>query len=128
MAIVDSNCDPTEIDHPIPGNDDAIRAIRLLTSRVADACIEGAKLGEERLAGQVDKEMAAAMEAEAQAQAPGSGPGCRARRGGSRGRRSTKVRVTRALPSLIIFTPQLQPGVAHERPRLHCGKENIFWK
>ena len=37
LAIVDSNCDPTEIDYPIPGNDDAIRAIRLLTSRVADA-------------------------------------------------------------------------------------------
>jgi small subunit ribosomal protein S2 len=61
VAIVDSNCDPTEIDYPIPGNDDAIRAIRLLTSRVADACAEGAKLREERLAGMVDKEMAEAM-------------------------------------------------------------------
>ncbi|MGQ9687196.1 MAG: 30S ribosomal protein S2 [Desulfobaccales bacterium] len=57
VAIVDSNCDPTEIDYPIPGNDDAIRAIRLLTSRIADACLEGAKLREERLAGLVDKEM-----------------------------------------------------------------------
>ena len=78
VAIVDSNCDPTEIDHPIPGNDDAIRAIRLLTSRVADACIEGAKLREERLAGQVDKEMAAAMEAEARAQAQVAEPGAAA--------------------------------------------------
>ena len=41
IAIVDTNCDPTGIDHPIPGNDDAIRAIRLITSRVADAVIEG---------------------------------------------------------------------------------------
>ncbi|MFW6127049.1 MAG: 30S ribosomal protein S2 [Thermodesulfobacteriota bacterium] len=67
LAIVDSNCDPTEIDYPIPGNDDAIRAIRLLTSRVADACIDGAKLREERLAAIADKEMAEQqMEEEAQ--------------------------------------------------------------
>ncbi len=60
LAIVDSNCDPTEIDYPIPGNDDAIRAIRLLTSRVADAVLEGKKLAEERLQAITDKEMAAA--------------------------------------------------------------------
>jgi small subunit ribosomal protein S2 len=41
IAIVDTNCDPTGIDFPIPGNDDAIRAIRLITSRIADAVIEG---------------------------------------------------------------------------------------
>ncbi len=41
MAIVDTNCDPTGIDYPIPGNDDAIRAIRLITSRLADAINEG---------------------------------------------------------------------------------------
>jgi small subunit ribosomal protein S2 len=41
IAIVDTNCDPTGIDYPIPGNDDAIRAIRLITSRVADAVVEG---------------------------------------------------------------------------------------
>ena len=64
LAIVDSNCDPTEIDYPIPGNDDAIRAIRLLTARVADAAIEGKKLAEERLQGLTDKEAAAAAEAE----------------------------------------------------------------
>jgi small subunit ribosomal protein S2 len=70
VAILDSNCDPTEIDYPIPGNDDAIRAIRLLTSRIADACIEGAKLREERLAGMVDKEMAEAMAGDAPAAPP----------------------------------------------------------
>ena len=42
MAIVDTNCDPTGIDYPIPGNDDAIRAVRLITSRMADAILEGA--------------------------------------------------------------------------------------
>ncbi len=41
VAIVDTNCDPTGIDYPIPGNDDAIRAVRLITSRVADAINEG---------------------------------------------------------------------------------------
>ncbi len=65
LSIVDSNCDPTEIDYPIPGNDDAIRAIRLLTARVADAVLEGKKLAEERLQGQLDKEAAAALTAEA---------------------------------------------------------------
>lgn len=41
IAIVDTNCDPDEVDFVIPGNDDAIRAVRLLTSRMADAVIEG---------------------------------------------------------------------------------------
>lgn len=41
IAIVDTNCDPDEIDFPIPGNDDAIRAVRLLTGKMADAVIEG---------------------------------------------------------------------------------------
>ncbi len=41
IAIVDTNCDPDEVDYVIPGNDDAIRAVRLLTSKIADAVIEG---------------------------------------------------------------------------------------
>ena len=41
VALVDTNCDPDEIDFPIPGNDDAIRAIRLITSRLADVVLEG---------------------------------------------------------------------------------------
>ena len=41
VAIVDTNCDPDEIDYVIPGNDDAIRAVRLLTGRMADAVAEG---------------------------------------------------------------------------------------
>jgi hypothetical protein len=40
-AVVDSNCDPQLVDFPIPGNDDAIRSIRLMASRVADAVLEG---------------------------------------------------------------------------------------
>jgi len=41
VSIVDTNCDPDEIDYIIPGNDDAIRAIRLITSKVAEASLEG---------------------------------------------------------------------------------------
>ncbi|MCK5783182.1 MAG: 30S ribosomal protein S2 [Desulfobacterales bacterium] len=56
VAIVDTNCDPDEIDHIIPGNDDAIRAIRLLTSKIADACIEGKQRQEEKKQAEADKE------------------------------------------------------------------------
>ncbi len=57
VAIVDTNCDPDEIDYVIPGNDDAIRAVRLLTGRMADAVIEGSH-------GQDEPEEAAEKEAE----------------------------------------------------------------
>ena len=46
VAIVDTNCDPDEIDYPIPGNDDAIRAVRLIVAKMADAILEG-KQGEQ---------------------------------------------------------------------------------
>lgn len=41
VAVVDTNCDPDFVDYPIPGNDDAIRAIKLFTSRIADSVMEG---------------------------------------------------------------------------------------
>ncbi|AUS96011.1 30S ribosomal protein S2 [Clostridium thermosuccinogenes] len=41
VAIVDTNCDPDEVDYVIPGNDDAIRAVKLIASKIADAIIEG---------------------------------------------------------------------------------------
>ncbi|MEE9202418.1 MAG: 30S ribosomal protein S2 [Dehalococcoidia bacterium] len=47
VAIVDTNCDPRQIDYPIPANDDAIRAVRLVTSKIADASLEGSALREE---------------------------------------------------------------------------------
>lgn len=58
VAIVDTNCDPDEIDYIIPGNDDAIRSIRLITSRIADACIEGRRRFEEKQQARADKETA----------------------------------------------------------------------
>jgi small subunit ribosomal protein S2 len=71
VAVVDTNCDPTEIDYPIPGNDDAIRAVRLITARVADAINEGRGAlgkdeegGEEEVVGAgLEAELAAAAEA-----------------------------------------------------------------
>ncbi len=51
VAIVDTNCDPDEIDYVIPGNDDAIRAVRLLTGKMAEAVLEG-KQGEQLEAAQ----------------------------------------------------------------------------
>src|SRR5207302_6094879 len=47
VAVVDTNCDPDEVDHVIPGNDDALRAIRLFTNKIADAVIEGRALASE---------------------------------------------------------------------------------
>ncbi|MFZ0243994.1 MAG: 30S ribosomal protein S2 [Desulfobacterales bacterium] len=55
VAIVDTNCDPDTIDYAIPGNDDAIRAIRLITSRVADACTEGRERLAEKRHAELDK-------------------------------------------------------------------------
>ncbi|MFO7817281.1 MAG: 30S ribosomal protein S2 [Desulfovibrionales bacterium] len=55
VAVVDTNCDPDMIDFVIPGNDDAIRAIKLFTSSIADACLEG-------LARREDREQELAME------------------------------------------------------------------
>jgi small subunit ribosomal protein S2 len=41
IAVVDTNCDPDEIDYLVPGNDDAIRAVKLMVSKIADAIVEG---------------------------------------------------------------------------------------
>lgn len=48
VGIVDTNCNPEDVDYPIPGNDDALRAIRLFASKIADACVEGRALATEQ--------------------------------------------------------------------------------
>jgi small subunit ribosomal protein S2 len=72
VAIVDTNCDPEDINYVIPGNDDAIRAIRLFTQKIADAVLEGYNLSEERFIGTEDKpeEAAAPVAAAPVAAAP----------------------------------------------------------
>jgi small subunit ribosomal protein S2 len=78
VAIVDTNCDPDEVDYPIPGNDDAIRAIRLITARLTEAVMEGrgvgAKAGADSLEEQMLKSAPPSPAAEAGgAAAPGAG-------------------------------------------------------
>ena len=53
VAIVDTNCDPDEVDYVIPGNDDAIRAVKLIASTMSNAIIEG-RQGEDALAAAVE--------------------------------------------------------------------------
>jgi small subunit ribosomal protein S2 len=65
VAIVDTNCDPDDVDYIIPGNDDAIRAIRLITGKMADAVLEGQAELESRQAELEAAEAAEAVAAEA---------------------------------------------------------------
>lgn len=58
IALVDTNCDPTKVDYVIPSNDDAIRAIKLLTSKIADAVLEGMDLRKDMEEGAFDQEAA----------------------------------------------------------------------
>ena len=60
VGLVDTNCNPGDVDYPIPGNDDAIRAVKLITDVMANAVIEG-RQGE---AADVEEEMAAEQESE----------------------------------------------------------------
>jgi len=72
-AVVDTNCDPDLIAYRIPGNDDAIRAIKLFTAAVADAILEGKQIAEERAKGQQDARSDAGVStADAGASAPDS--------------------------------------------------------
>jgi small subunit ribosomal protein S2 len=63
VAVVDTNCDPTEVDYVIPGNDDALRAIRLFTSKISESIAEGAQLMTDK---QIADMSAATQEAQSQ--------------------------------------------------------------
>jgi len=64
VAIVDTNCDPDDIDYIIPGNDDAIRAIKLFSSKIAEAALKGKRKLEELIRAQSDKEEAEEQDAQ----------------------------------------------------------------
>ena len=64
VGLLDTNCDPDDLDFIIPGNDDAIKAIRLFASKIADACIEGKHKFEERIKTESTKEAEEAEEKE----------------------------------------------------------------
>ncbi|HWR14429.1 MAG TPA: 30S ribosomal protein S2 [Terriglobales bacterium] len=68
VAVVDTNCDPSEVDYVIPGNDDALRAIRLFASKIADSAIEGNQAA-------TDKQVAEVRDAVAVSEGEGQAPG-----------------------------------------------------
>ena len=53
VAVVETNCDPTVVDHVIPGNDDALRAIRLFTSKISDSVIEGVQMAGDKQSAEI---------------------------------------------------------------------------
>ena len=74
VAVVDTNCDPTEVDYVIPGNDDALRAIRLFASKIADSVVEGSQLLNDKQVADLAAGTAEAQQAEAAAvEAPREG-------------------------------------------------------
>jgi len=103
VAVVDTNCDPEGIDYVIPGNDDAIRSIRLFTGKIAEACIEGrarysawaAQHGEERRPGEEDRDAASERGQKDRRDR-------RDRRGGGRDRERREPREDRAAASANV--------------------------
>jgi small subunit ribosomal protein S2 len=65
VAVVDTNCDPSEVDYVIPGNDDALRAIRLFTSKISDSIAEGAQFMSDKQVAEMTAAADAAQAAEA---------------------------------------------------------------
>src|SRR5437588_12038894 len=65
VAVVDTNCDPTEVDYVIPGNDDALRAIRLFAAKISDSIVEGVTASTDKQAAELAGAAAAAEEAAA---------------------------------------------------------------
>jgi small subunit ribosomal protein S2 len=63
VAVVDTNCDPDKVDYVIPGNDDALRAIRLFTNKISDAVVEGRQLATEQDFGAAAEKIASGEEA-----------------------------------------------------------------
>jgi len=70
VAVVDTNCDPTEVDYVIPGNDDALRAIRLFASKIADSVVEGANAATDKQAAEISAGVQYSEAAEAAAASP----------------------------------------------------------
>jgi small subunit ribosomal protein S2 len=69
VAVVDTNCDPSEVDYVIPGNDDALRAIRLFASKIADSVVEGSQAATDKHMADLAAGVGAAQQAEAAAAA-----------------------------------------------------------
>jgi small subunit ribosomal protein S2 len=74
VAVVDTNCDPSEVDYVIPGNDDALRAIRLFTSKIADSIIEGVNAATDKQAAEIGAAVASTEAPEEAEAAPEAAP------------------------------------------------------
>jgi small subunit ribosomal protein S2 len=75
VAVVDTNCDPSEVDYVIPGNDDALRAIRLFASKISDSIAEGAQLASDKQTAEMAEAAGAARQGEAAAAQAGAEEG-----------------------------------------------------
>ena len=75
VAVVDTNCDPTVVDYVIPGNDDALRAIRLFASKIADSAAEGVNLIGDKAFQEEAPEAATATEGASEEASPSEEPG-----------------------------------------------------
>ena len=73
VAVVDTNCDPTEVDYIIPGNDDALRAIRLFASKIADSVVEGSQAATDKQMADIASGVQYSQDAEAAAASPEDG-------------------------------------------------------
>jgi len=115
VAVVDTNCDPEGIDFVVPGNDDAIRAIHLYCARAADACVEGARIFNERV--QAEKTAEAERRPEAQAPTPSTGRVVveikqppRRGRGAEERRRRARDEAERPEPAAPAPAPKVPPA------------------
>jgi small subunit ribosomal protein S2 len=75
VAVVDTNCDPTEVDYVIPGNDDALRAIRLFASKIADSVVEGSQAATDKQEADIASGVQYSEAAEAAAASPENADG-----------------------------------------------------
>lgn len=106
IAVVDTNCSPEGVDFIIPGNDDALRAVRLFASRIADAVIEGQQIAQQKETEEaaLQAEQAAASGQTAETARPRRERGERGERGERRERRGDRPPRERRLRSVVLGT------------------------
>ncbi|MBI3653128.1 MAG: 30S ribosomal protein S2 [Acidobacteria bacterium] len=114
VAIVDTNCNPDGIDYIVPGNDDALRAVRLFAAKMADAIMEGQQLLKEGGADEGDVEESAASTGSSSGDSPR--PERRDRRGGRGGRGQGGQRRTTYVPAGAPPVPDVMAAALEERP------------
>jgi small subunit ribosomal protein S2 len=111
IALVDTNCDPEGVDYIIPANDDAIRSIKLFTTKIADACSEGVGRHQEYLASKGDK--AEASDEKGDGEGRGEPRGDRRPRPAKKGPKVDVIRARRAAPNV--------PGGTNEEDEEEVG-------